>query len=324
VLERRQQSRLQSEGRDLESIVRAFLADCNLRGMTPNTVQSYASNLRDFKRYLDSKSIVDVRKIDKDDIREYIRILREDRKLSLATIENHLSCVSSLMDYLVYEEILESNVALAVRKRYLRRYKNGDSEAQSRKMITVEQLKKLVDSIMIPRDRAIIVLLAKTGIRRSELVSIDVGDVDFTSMKVTLKPKAKRSNRTVFFDDECARILKDWLKVRERYARDDVPALFITETGGRLDKNGVYLVVTRHAIRAGLHDESSERLEDHFTPHCLRHWFTTYLRRNGMPREMIQELRGDIRHDAIDVYYHIDEDQLRRTYLQCIPKLGIR
>ena len=292
--------------------------------MTPMTVLSYQSNLRDFKRYLDGRGISDIRLVYKDDIREYIRVLREERKLSMATIENHLSCVSSLMDYLVYEEIIGSNVALAVRKRYLRRYKNGDSEAQSRKMINVEQLKKLVDSIMIPRDRAIIVLLAKTGIRRSELISIDVGDIDFDSMKIKLKPKAKRTNRIVFFDEECARVLKDWIKVRERYSKPDVPALFITETGGRLDKNGVYLVVTRHAIRAGLHDDSSDKLEDHFTPHCLRHWFTTYLRRNGMPREMIQELRGDIRHDAIDIYYHIDEDQLRRTYLQCIPKLGIR
>ena len=242
----------------------------------------------------------------------------------MSTIENHLSCISSFLDYLVYEEIIESNVALAVRKRYLRRYKSDDSDAQSRKLITVEELKTLVNSIMIPRDRAIIMLLAKTGIRRSELVSIDVNDVNLISLKVKLKPKAKRSNRIVFFDEECARVLQDWMKVRERYARKEIPALFVTETGGRLDRSGVYLAVTRHAARVGLHDDSSTKLEDHFTPHCLRHWFTTYLRRNGMPREMIQELRGDVRKEAIDIYYHIDEEQLRRTYLQCIPQLGVR
>ena len=262
--------------------------------------------------------------IDKDIIREYIRVLREERKVSMATVENHLSSISSFLDYLVYEGILESNVAIAVRKRYLRRYKNGDSgDAHSRKLITTEQLKLLIDSIMVPRDKAIILLLAKTGIRRGELISIDVSDVDLVGLKILLKPKAKRSNRLVFFDEECAKVLQNWLRVRERYARDDVPALFITETGGRLEDNGVYLAVTKHAARVGLHDEGSQRLEDHFTPHCLRHWFTTYLRRSGMPREMVQELRGDARKDAIDIYYHIDEEQLRRAYLENMPVLGV-
>jgi integrase/recombinase XerD len=292
--------------------------------MTAMTVATYASGLRDFRRFLESIGIEEVGKIDKDAIRGHIRLLREERKLTTATIENRLSSISCFLDYLIYEEIIDSNVALAVRKRYLRRYKSDGSEAETRKLITVEELKALVNSIIIPRDKAIIVLLAKTGIRRSELVSIDVGDVDLVILKIRLKPKAKRSNRTVFFDEECARVLQDWLKVRERYARKEIPALFVTETGGRLNRSGVYLVVTRHAARVGLHNASSDKLEDHFTPHCLRHWFTTYLRRNNMPREMIQELRGDVRKEAIDIYYHIDEEQLRRTYLQCIPQLGIR
>lgn len=295
-----------------------------MRTMTTATVGSYRSILRDFLRHLESRGVNDVRGIDKEAVRDYIRLLREERRLSLATVENHLSCISSFLDYLVYEDEIESNFALAVRKRYLRRYKSDDSEAQERKLVDVEQLRALVDSVMIPRDRAIILLMAKTGVRRGELISIDLGDVDLVSLKIRLRPKAKRSNRTVLFDEECARVLREWLEVRKRYARDDVKALFITESGGRLDRSGVYLAVTRHAARVGLHDESSDRLEDHFTPHCLRHWFTTFLRRNGMPREMIQELRGDVRKEAIDIYYHIDEEQLRRTYLQCMPKLGVR
>ena len=280
--------------------------------------------LRDFRHHLEGRGIANAQGIDRDAIRDYIRVLRQDRHLSMATVENKLSAISSFLDYLEYEGLIESNIALSVRKRYLRRYKGDDSEAQTRKLIDVEQLRALIDSIMIPRDRAIIMLLAKTGIRRGELITIDLGDVDLIGLKVKLKPKAKRSNRTVLFDEECARILCEWLQVRKRYAREDVKALFITESGGRLDRNGVYMAVTRHAARLGLHDESSDRLEDHFTPHCLRHWFTTFLRRNGMPREMIQELRGDVRKEAIDIYYHIDEEQLRLTYLRCMPQLGVR
>ncbi len=315
--------RLKSKGNGVERAISAYLDDCRLRGMTPQSVLSYASNLNDFVRHLDRHGIAEVSGIDKDVVRDYIGVLREERKVSIGTIENHLSSISSFLDYLVYEEYVESNVALAVRRRYLKRYKNGDSDYQSRKLITTEQLKQLVNGIMIPRDRAIIVLLAKTGIRRSELISIDVGEVDLVGLKIKLKPKPKRTNRIVFFDEECARVLQDWLKVRERYAREEIQALFITETGGRLEDNGVYLVIVRHATRIGLSDEKSTKLEDHLTPHCLRHWFTTVLRRNGMPREMIQELRGDVRREAIDIYYHIDEEDLRRMYLECMPKLGL-
>lgn len=100
--------------------------------MTPSTVTSYASNLRDFFRYLGQRSIDDVQGIDKNAIRDYLRVLQEERKLANATVENHLSCISSFLDYLVYEDEIESNMALMVRKRYLRRYKNVASEGESR------------------------------------------------------------------------------------------------------------------------------------------------------------------------------------------------
>ena len=95
------------------------------------------------------------------------------------------------------------------------------------------------------------------------------------------------------------------------------------EQGKRLKRNGVYRVVTILAERVGLHDPGSNRPEDHFTPHCCRHWFTTNLRRNGMRREFIKELRGDARNEAVDIYDHIDKKELKRAYLAAIPVLGI-
>jgi len=309
----------------VDNYIEDFLEDCRLQNMTHYSVLSYASALRSFKRHLCEQGISDVTKIDKDAIREYIRVLREGRNLATSTVENHLSCLSSFLDYLVYEEVIESNLALAVRKRYLRRYKGDASgDAHKRKLITTKQLKELVDSILNVRDKAVVLLLAKTGIRRGELVTIEIDDVDLVGMKVTLKPKAKRSNRVVFFDEECGRALQEWLTVRERYASSGCRAFFVTSGGGKLNRNGIYELVTRHAACVGLHDPKSERLEDHFTPHCLRHWFTTYLRRSGMPREHVQELRGDARLDAMDIYYHIDEEELRKSYLKHIPQLGIK
>jgi len=59
------------------------------------------------------------------------------------------------------------------------------------------------------------------------------------------------------------------------------------------------------------------------TPHCCRHWFTTHLRRNGIRRELLKELRGDSRGEAVDIYDHIDRKELKRANLVAIPELGI-
>ena len=113
------------------------------------------------------------------------------------------------------------------------------------------------------------------------------------------------------------------VRVRESRNEQGIRSLFINEQGGRLNRNGVYTAVTKAAANVGLHNPNSDRMEDHFSPHNCRHWFTTNLRRNGMPREFIQELRGDVRKEAIDIYDHIDRKELRESYLAHIPQLGI-
>jgi len=126
----------------------------------------------------------------------------------------------------------------------------------------------------------------------------------------------------VFFDGECAQALNRWLAAREE-AEPSTKALFTNQYGERLQRKGVYDSVVNQAERVELHDPDSNDLQDRFTPHCCRHWFTTHLRRSGMQREFIQELRGDTRSDSIDIYDHIDRDELREAYLAHIPTLGI-
>lgn len=180
----------------------------------------------------------------------------------------------------------------------------------------------MVAGILGPRDKSIVLLLLKTGVRRHELTTLDIEDVDMQAMSLTLKPAAKRSNRVVFFDPETSEVLARWMKARSHRVTS-TPALFLSFRGTRLADQTVLDVVVDAAIRAGLHHPESDRLEDHFTPHCCRHWFTTHLRRAGMPREFIQELRGDARREAIDIYDHIDMDELKESYLAHIPQLGV-
>jgi len=305
---------------DMDRLIQDFVKDCQLRGMSPRSIPHYGYIPKVFKNYLEGQR-VDFQTVDKDHLRGFIEYLRIEKGVAGKTVENYFAVLSTFYDYLTFEGLVSSNPVLPIRRRYLRRYK--DNSMQERQLISVEAMGRLINSEMDIRNKAIIALLAKTGIRRGELISLDVDDVDLVEMRIKLKPTAKRSNRIVFFDAETAFILRRWLKVREGRNKKGIPALFLNAMGDRLDRGGVLLLVAEAARRVGLHNPDSERMEDRFSPHCCRHWFTTHLRRAGMRREFIQELRGDSRREAIDIYDHIDLKELKEAYLAAIPQLGI-
>lgn len=304
-----------------EKIIDRFERDCSIRGMSPLSVKSYVYNVQKFHNYLEERGL-NLLDSDKDILRDYLEFMRYDRGLHQKTVENNFTTLSSFYEYLAYEGLREENPVLQVRKRYLRRYKDND-DGQTRQLISVEEMTRLINSTLDARDKAIITLFAKTGIRRKELIALDVDDIDWVEQSIRLKPTAKRTNRTVFFDDETSFILRRWLRVRESRNKDGSKALFINNRGERIQRSGVSRMVEKVAKQVGLHDPNSERMEDHFSPHCCRHWFTTHLRRAGMPREFIQELRGDVRREAIDIYDHIDKKELRESYLAHIPQMGV-
>ena len=303
-------------------VINRFVEDCRVRGLSPFTIEGYNSNLKLFSSFLEGRN-KNLLSVDKSDLISYISYLRENN-ISKKTIENRFAAFSSLYDYAIYEKMIDRNLVLDIRKRYLRNYKKSGDDGKRRKLISVEEMTFFINSIMDIRDKCIALLFAKTGIRRRELIRIDIDDIDFRNLSIKLKPTPKRSNRVVFFDDECLFLLKNWVDKRENIVNPDCKALFISyETGGRLGRNGVYNSFIKWAVKSGLHDQNNSDIENHFTPHCCRHWFTTFLIRNGMSRDYVKELRGDSRKDALDVYNHIDFEDLRKQYLSAIPKLGL-
>lgn len=302
-----------------------FAEDCALRRMTRETIRSYLSNLRTIGRFLEDRD-GSFLELGSDDLKAILAHALHDRDVRPKTVQAYFSALSCLCDFLVYEGLSSANPVPPFRKRYLRDYrKRGPgSDGFERQLLTVEQMRDLIGGTLDPRDRAVLMVLAKTGIRREELVRLDVDDIDLATMTIRLKPHPKRTNLLLFIDDECARALRAWLSGRGNYTlTPGCAALFVGEHGDRLKRQGVYEVVTSRARAAGLHDPKSQDPRKRLSPHALRHWFTTWLRRNGMRREFIQELRGDVRGDAVDIYDHIDPEELRKAYVASIPRLGL-
>ncbi len=305
-------------------LITDFLKDCKTRRMSRHTIESYHSSLNLFKKFISKNGYIFVG-VDRRICTDYIDYLNE-QGMSFSTMKNRFSTYNSFYDFLKYEKYVKENIVKEVCKRYLTKYK-GNNDAGKRKIITIGDMARFINMIPDIRDKAIVLLFAKTGIRRRELVSIDIDDINWENMSITLKPTNKRSNRVVYFDYETANILKRWIRKREMITDPLNKALFTSYTNKkkRLDRNGVGYIFVKWAEIAGLHDSSSDRIEKHFTPHCCRHWFTTFLSNGGegMPREYIKELRGDVNKDAMDIYNHIDHYKLRRSYLSHIPQLGL-
>ena len=301
------------------SILGTFAQDCRTRGMSEISIKSYVWRVGTFQKFLGRDK--DASQADKLDIRSYIDACRT-KGLTTATVQCRLVALAAFYEWLVFEEKIKKNPILEVRRRYLQRYKS-DGECQTHKVISVDEAAELVKALVDIRDKAIVMLLLKTGIRRGELISLDVDSVNWKEQSLTLESTKKRTNRIVFFDDEAAHYLRRWLAIREGRDGGELPALFLSTRGERLKRGGIDAMIRKAAIHIGLHDTNSKRMEDHFSPHCTRHWFTTQLRKAGMPREFIQELRGDIRREAIDIYDHIDKDELKKSYLVHIPQLGV-
>ncbi|SDF43104.1 integrase/recombinase XerD [Methanolobus vulcani] len=296
----------------MNNLIDDFVVDCKTMGYSYRTIESYTGHV---KYYLGRYSIGP--QIKAEDLQPFLIHLRDERNLTFSTINAYFASLSTFFDYLEHVGILQKHEIGKFRKRYLRRYKKRHTP-QKKQLISIDKMRELIESADSLEHQTLMIFLAKTGIRRNELITLDRSDISLANNTVLLKPTPKRSNRLVYFDDECKAFLGAYLKTRT----DKNPALFLSTTGDRISRNMVYKIITEYARKLGIHRPKGH-VHEKFTPHCFRVWFTTHLRRSGMSKSFIQELRGDVRGEAIDIYDHIECDELKAAYMRHIPQLGL-
>lgn len=296
-----------------DDLLEAFLVDCKIRNFSPESIAGYKSHLKYFLSFFPVEPNVN-------NLKDFLVLIRDEKMLSASTVENYFTSISCFYEFLVWEKVVDANIIPQFKKRYLRYFK--EQRSQERQLISIDQMRLLVDSTPEIMYKAMFLLFAKTGIRRQELIDIDIQDLNLHDGYVTLKPHAKRSNRVVFFDNECKAILEKWVKWRYDHKIKCKP-LFIGVQGKRIYREFVNEKVEEIAYELGFHNPNSDLLYERFSPHCFRHFFTSLMRRVGCPKEHVQELRGDARKDAIDVYHHIPLAELQNVYLQYMPEFGI-
>lgn len=274
------------------------------KNVSPHTLRSYEKDITDFLVFTDKKPV----DIDNLDIRSYLASLHH-KNLQKSSIARKLASIRSFFKYLYREGYIKLNPAKLVSTPRVPRHLP--------KFLTVDEAFALMDTpkgetFRPARDRAILELLYSSGVRVSELTSLDMSDFDVKEVLVRVKGKG-RKERIVPVGGKAMEALLNYLPERMS-VRHKSSALFLNNRGGRLTQRSVRRIVFLYSRMINLEGELS--------PHTLRHTFATHLLHQGADLRAIQELLGHASLSTTQKYTHVDISHLADVYDRAHPLAG--
>ncbi len=277
---------------------------------SPHTVRNYLSDLQQFVRFARTYCAPDVplpSHIDTNLIRAFLSAVHS-QGVSQNTLARKLSSLRSFLDFLQRQDTVDTNAA--------RRTSLPKTRRPLPTVLPIDQVFALLDTPVEPptplhlRDHAILELLYAAGIRVSELVALNLHDVDLHAGTLRVLGKGNRE-RQVFFGAAARRALMAYLDVRQPRDPEDT-AVFLNHRGTRLSTRGVQMLVKKHCGRLGIPASTS--------PHTLRHAFATHLLDSGADLRSIQELLGHRSLSTTQKYTHVSTDRLLAVYDKAHPR----
>lgn len=297
-----------------------------IKAHSKKTVDEYFLDLRNFFRYIkqsrepslrsvawDEISIMDVdiefiRAITLTDIYGYLTYLSRDRAqqpnsdktdygLSASTRARKIATLRSFFNYLTQKvHLLENNPI-----------KDLDSPKLMKtlpKYLTLDESMELLESVdgaNRERDYCILTLFLNCGLRISELIGLNLGDIQGEALRVLGKGSKVR---IVYLNDACKNALENYLSVRRPISGKDQNALFLSSRNQRISRSNVHALVKKHISQAGL--DSTQ-----YSSHKLRHTAATLMLQNGVDVKAVQEVLGHEHLNTTEIYTHIDNEALR-------------
>jgi integrase/recombinase XerD len=285
------------------------------RGLSPNTLEAYGRDLRKYGRYLRERGVDDATAADEATVAGFVIWLsraefEDGRRYRASSVARSLAAVRMLHGFLLREGEASHNPARAVgRPKVPRSLPKPLTVAQVTAMLAAPDPEQRAGL----RDRAILETLYGAGLRVSELVGLDVDDVDLEDGAVRVLGKG-RKQREVPIGRFAVEALAAYLtRSRPSLAGPlSRAALFLNQRGGRLTRQGATLILARTASRAGIRSG--------VTPHVLRHSFATHLLEGGADVRVVQELLGHASPVTTQIYTLVTADRLREEYFTSHPR----
>lgn len=276
-----------------EAKIRMFVASKKAVNRQTNTLKQYTREIYNMLRFL-GKRLEDVTGMD---LRYYYGVMRERRGIKMSTMQTRLHYLSSFWDFLITEELVHSNPVKKVGLLKL--------EKVIKKPFSAEELEALRVGCTELRDRALVEFLYSTGVRVSELVALNVGDIEMGKQELIVYGKGSKERKT-YLTDGAKFYLRRYLQTRQQTGLTDQP-LFVTldQPHNRLTVAGVQHMLRQLGRRAGVKNVH---------PHRFRRTIATDLLARGMKIEEVKEFLGHEKLDTTMIYCTIKDENVQASH----------
>ena len=290
------------------------------RAYSLHTVEGYENDLREFRAYLvDTENVLELADADADLIRGWAVAMMERGRMA-STVNRKLSTLRTFYKYLLRQGVIKVSPMQNVR--------GPKKKKPLPQFVREDDMDRLLDYALIDeswngvRERVIIQLFYETGIRLSELVGLNEGDVDF--VRKTIKVTGKRNKqRVVPIGDGLLESLRKYMEMKaEQFAgngeslmENSQSPLFVTDKGARVYRGWVYNLVRKNLSQVVTLKKRS--------PHVLRHTFATAMLNNNADLEAVKELMGHESVTTTQIYTHTTFEELKKVYSQAHPRASI-
>ena len=286
------------------------------RNAAVNTISAYKNDLAQFRQFLESLSVngsgPSLTSVDQPMLQNYIAAMRE-REYADATVARKIAAVKSFYSYLMADGVVEKDPTEALSSpRVGKRLPKALSVREIDELLEQPRKRSTPEA---KRDRAMLELLYATGMRVSELVTLDLDSIELRNNLATVRCVGKGGKeRLIPIHEQAVHVLRIYLQdARPEMARSKRErALFINRRGERLTRQGFWLILKNYARMANIPSD--------VTPHTLRHSFATHMLRGGAPLRSVQELLGHANISTTQIYTQLTDEHVRRVYEHAHPR----
>ena len=279
----------------------------NDKKLSSNTLQSYKRDITQYQDYVE-KNGLNYLKMESEDIDAYFKMLKDMNKKT-STISRNLATIRSFYQFLVRTKKIKKDPTVGVQ--------SPKVEKKVPSILTAKEVELLLDqpkSIDLKgiRDKAMLEFAYATGMRVTEIISLNISDVNAEQGYVVCNSGYKA--RTIPLGSISLKALKDYIeKARPILIKDDsVEALFVNINGKRLTRQGFWKIVKYYKDQA--------HIEKDITPHVLRHSFATHLLQNGADLKAIQTMLGHSDISSTQIYMQFQNENLKDIYKKAHPR----
>ena len=280
----------------------------NDKKASANTLSSYMRDIRKYCDYLEIHTEETIVSASEDDVHEYIDYLRASGK-SVATVSRNIASLKCLYTHLCIKQIVKVNPAMKL---------VPDKGAQKLpQILTSKEVELLLDQPQCIdakgyRDKAMLELLYATGIRVTELIDLNIGDVNLNAGVV--RCQSRNRERFIPLYPAAVKAVSEYITLvrPQMIATPDEQSLFVNVSGERMSRQGFWKIIKFYQKKAGI--------EKDITPHTLRHSFAAHLLENGADIHAIQEMLGHADISSTRVYSHLIKKQLKDVYNKAHPR----